>query len=100
HPRRHEQRQGIAEGHAAQDPIVSSAAPRRIEGVCNTMNLEAVRFVLTNAVLDDAVGGPVDRECLVTVRTIVDAAAATALSVAHGVGVAPPERDEPRAPDA
>ena len=89
-----------SEGHAAQDPVVSSPAPGRVDGVCDAVNLEAVRFVLADTVLDDAVGRPVERECLVTIRPIVDPAAAATFPVPHGVRVAPPDRHEPRAPDA
>src|SRR5262249_3312940 len=66
----------------------------------DAVDLEPVRFVLADAVLDDAVGRAVERERLVTIRTIVDRAAAAALPVPHGVRVAPPEGDESRAPDA
>src|SRR4029450_83909 len=75
-------------------------AARWVNGVGDAVDLEAVGFVLADTVLDDAVGGSVERERLVTVRTIVDPAAAATCSVTHGVGVAPPDRHEPRAPDA
>jgi hypothetical protein len=100
HPRRHEQRHGVAQGHASQDPVVSSPASGWVDGVRDAVNLEAVRLVLADAVLDDAVRRPVERECLVPIRTIVDLAAAAELPVPHRVRIAPPDRHEPRAPDA
>src|SRR5262249_4848863 len=95
-----EHRKGVAERQTSQDTIVSPAAARWIEVVFDAVDLEPVRLVLADAVLDDAVGRSVERECVVPVCTIVDAAAAATCSVEHGVGVAPPQGDEPRAPNA
>src|SRR5262245_44125522 len=93
-------RNGVAERQTPWETMVPTAAPRWIEVVFDAVDLEPVRLVLADAVLDDAVGRSVERECVVPVCTIVDAAAAATCSVEHGVGVAPPQGDEPRAPNA
>src|SRR6185369_12391306 len=76
------------------------AVSRRVEGILDAVDLEAVGLVLADTVLENARRGAVDRVRLVAEVAVVDVAAAVLLAVAHRVGVAPAELDAVRLPEA